>query len=206
MSTPLQEKCKHCNKSSLSLLLLRPSPIALDGRLAPLGSDAVQSSEDLVDELMPSRRPTESRPVLRYLRPGFVHVYIPKPPPRVKQWLVYQVTERAELIAHTEPDFDPATPGKVCRRIDHNPVGRIALALPQAHLIDEVWLAYSANTWDETLRGRNAANPEVMHQVVLGGCRAWGVPRAGGQSGGQTRRRRGRGAGPTTSRQRRVPP
>ena len=60
-----------CNPSGLSLLLLRASPIAKDAKLAPLGAEAVKSADALVEGLVPARKPTESRMVLRLLRAGF---------------------------------------------------------------------------------------------------------------------------------------
>jgi hypothetical protein len=164
--------CEFCNKSSLSLLLLRPSPVALDSRLKPAGSDAVASDMGLVSDLLPARNPTQSRPVLRLLRAGFVHVYAPNPPKPMPNWLVYQVTDNGDLHPHTNPSFNPLRPPEACRAPQHNPMGIRLLTIPQAHLVGTIWVAFSANLWDDKLKARNAANPNVMSQVHLTGASA----------------------------------
>jgi len=169
MTKKTTDGCEHCNKSSLSLLLLRPSPVAKVGPLVPPGAAAVQSDDGLVEGLIPARRPTESRTVLRLLRAGFVHVYIPDPPAPLKQWLVYQVTENGDLIAQSNPTFNPSTPPQACARKGHNALGMRILTLPQAHKLDQIWIAFSSNLWNDKLRAQNAANPKAMQQVQLQG-------------------------------------
>jgi hypothetical protein len=163
------EGCEHCNKSKLSLLLLRPSPVAGLATLAPTGSSAVVGDAGLTDPLLPSRKPTESRTVLRLLRQGFVHVYIPNPPKPLSNWLVYQVNDNGDVHPHTHPAFNPQQPPAACARDDHNALGSRLLTLPQAHKIASVWIAFSANLWSDQLRADNAANPNVMRQVFIGG-------------------------------------
>ena len=75
MTTTAQD-CKHCQKSSLSLLLLRPSPLANDAKLRPAGADKVTADAALVNPFVPPGL-TQSKPVLRLLRAGYVHLYIP---------------------------------------------------------------------------------------------------------------------------------
>lgn len=169
MTAPPSSQCEHCNKSSLSLLLLRPSPVARSGPLVPPGSQAVQDAAALATGLVPARQPTESRTVLRLLRAGFVHVYVPSPPPGMNSWLVYQVTDNADLIPQGNPAFNPAQPPQACARNGHNASGMRLLTLPQAHRLGTIWLAYSANLWSDTVRARNAANPKVMQAVNLAG-------------------------------------
>lgn len=170
MNTTLKQGCDACNKSVLSLLLLRPSPIANEPLLAPVGSGAVNSADGFVDGLVPERKPTESRYVLRLLRAGYVYVYIPSPPPGVRNWLVYRVRDNADLIAQTDPVFaqNPLPPR--CGTVGHNAMGMRLLPIPQAHKISSVWIAYSANLWSDKLKGQNAANPKVMQQVNLASC------------------------------------
>lgn len=162
-----QQGCETCNKSGLSLLMLRASPIAKDAKLAPLGSDAVSSADAMVEGLVPARKPTESRIVLRLLRAGFVHVYIPSPPPGMKSWLVYRVTEGADLIADSNPVFVQMPQPPACSRDGHNTAGMKLLHLPQAHKLSTIWVAYSANLWSDKLKSRNAANPKAMQQISL---------------------------------------
>lgn len=160
--------CDTCNASVLSLLLLRASPIAKVGPLVPLGAQSVESDDALLTGLLPKRAPTESRYVLRLLRAGYVHVYIPAPPKGMKNWLVYRVTEQADLVPEDSEWF--AQNGNVnCKRTgSHNFVGMKLLKLPQAHKIDGIWIAYSANLWNKKLREQNKANGKVMQFVPIG--------------------------------------
>lgn len=168
-TTTQTSRCEHCNRSSLSLLLLRPSPVAKAGPLVPSGAAAVADAGALAQGLLPARVPTESRTVLRLLRAGFVHVYLPSPPPGVKPWQVWQVTDNGDLVAQSNPAFNPAMPPAVCARQDHNAAGMRLLPLAQAHKLGSVWIAFSGNLWNDTLRARNAANPKAMQQVNLAG-------------------------------------
>lgn len=169
-TTNSQAGCERCNKSGLSLLLLRPSPIANDTRLAPVGAHAVVNADGLAEGLVPARKPTESRYVLRMLRAGYVHVYIPSPPPGMKSWLVYRVTDAANLIAQSDPVFSQMPQPPSCRRDGHNVAGMKLLHIPQAHKIGSIWVAYSANLWSDKLKAQNAANPKAMQQVSLQSC------------------------------------
>jgi hypothetical protein len=169
MSTTPQG-CDTCNKSVLSVLLLRPSPISLDTKLAPIGADKLKNADSYAQGLLPSRRPTQSRFVLRLLRAGYVHVYIPSPPPGMKQWLLYRVTDGADLIVQTDPVFSQMPTPAACSRNGHNAAGMKLLAIPQAHKISSIWIAYSANIWNDSLRAKNAANPDVMQQISLSSC------------------------------------
>jgi hypothetical protein len=162
--------CEACNKSGLSLLLLRPSPIAKDARLAPVGSAAVVDASAVVSGLVPLERPVESRYVLRLLRAGYVHVYIPSPPPGVRAWQVFRVTDAADLIAQDNPVFGQQPQPPACKRAGHNVAGMKLLPIPQAHKITTLWIAYSANLWTDTIKARNAANPKAMQKVNLLAC------------------------------------
>jgi hypothetical protein len=160
--------CDKCNKSSLSLLLLRPSPIAKSGPLVPVGAAGVVVAPALVKGLLPTRLPTESRFVLRLLRAGYVHVYIEKPPSGVKNWSVFRVTEEADLVEQGSSLLNP-NGSVVCPTKGHNASGLKTLNIPQAHLVTELWIAYSANLWSKALRDQNAAKPSLMQKIVLAG-------------------------------------
>jgi hypothetical protein len=168
-TTSLQAGCDACNKSSLSLLLVRPSPIATESQLAPLGSSSVVSADGLITGLVPARKPTESRYVLRLLRAGYVHVYLPSPPPGMKDWLTYRVSDAADLIAQNNPVFNQVPEPQACSSKVHNKAGMKLLNIPQAHKVGTVWIAYSANLWSDKLKAQNAANPKAMQQVNLQG-------------------------------------
>ena len=167
--TPLQtQRCEHCNRSGLSLLLLRPSPVALDRRIAPVASSSIKSAGGLVSGLLPAM-PLQSRTVLRLLRSGFVHVYIPSPPKGVPKWLHFRVSDNADLHRAGTPAYGAAQP-QVCAAQGHNALGMRLLPIPQAHLINEIWIAYSANHWTDEIKSVNAANPAAMQKISLRAC------------------------------------
>lgn len=170
MTAQTPNSCHACQKSSLSLLLLRPSPIPKGPDLRLAGGDAIQTDAAVLTGVVPTRAPTESRFGLRLLREGYVHVYIPAPPPRVKHWQVFRVTAQADLIPESNPLF--AQPGKsvACNEKHHNPTGLKLLELPQAHAIKgSIWIAYSANLWNDALRKKNAGNKAAMQEIKLSG-------------------------------------
>lgn len=172
MSTD-SNSCPDCNKGSFSLLLLRPSPIAKSrtSGLVPVGAAGIASNPALVDGLVPARKPTESRYVLRLLRAGYVYIYIPEPPPGFnKPWLVWRIMENGDIISQKNPIFGK-NPYEACARKGHNAVGMKLLEIPQAELLvgQTLWIAYSANLWGETQYKINGANPKVMRQFVIGG-------------------------------------
>jgi hypothetical protein len=167
MSTTAKTGCEACNKSTLSLLLLRPSPIARDPRLVPQGATGLADSSGLVGGLVPLATPTESRYALRLLRAGFVHVYIPAPPSGVKPWQVWRVNDAGDLIAQDNPVFAQQPQPPSCGRSGHNVAGMKLLSLPQAHKINTLWIAYSANLWTDVVKAKNAGNSQVMQRIDL---------------------------------------
>nr|WP_157359696.1 T6SS effector BTH_I2691 family protein [Caldimonas brevitalea] len=120
--------------------------------------------------LLPERRPSESRFALRLLRRGYVYVYIASPPPGVKNWLVYRVTDQADLLPEGHSLFVPRKADATCSTAGHNTTGMKLLSLPRAHLLSDLWMAYSGNLWSDALKARNAANPNAMQYVSLDGC------------------------------------
>lgn len=173
MSTDSSDNCADCHKSSFSLLLLRPSPIAKSqaSGLIPLGAPGIISDHSLVAGLVPAREPTESRYALRLLREGYVYIYIPKVPKGFKSnWLIYRVMNNGDLIPQGNPIFDQ-NPYKACSRDGHNSAGMKLLEIPKADLLvgKTLWIAYSANLWNDTLLSRNGANPRAMRSFVIGG-------------------------------------
>ncbi|MBS1210675.1 MAG: hypothetical protein H6R19_3073 [Proteobacteria bacterium] len=162
--------CEACHKSSLSLLLLRPSPVANDPALAVTGAEKVVPPVPLFQGVTPTRTPTESRYALRLLREGYVHVYIPKPPAGVKPWQIHRVTPQADLVPETSSLFKDVGGAVSCTRSEHNPFGLKILTLPKGLPVDSsIWIAYSANLWNKDLRTKNAANPLAMQQISLAG-------------------------------------
>lgn len=164
-----QQGCDVCNKSSLSLLLLRPSPIATHSDLQAPGSAATVPYDELVTPLIPAGL-RDSRPVLRLLREGYVHLYIPS----TKQWRTWRVTDEADMLEQSHPAFGTPSVSTACCRKGHNYSGFKLVKIPQAHelLGQSIWLAFSANLWSDKLRTQNQANPKVMVEVKLGNASA----------------------------------
>lgn len=171
MTSPAKSRCEDCDKSTLSLLLLRPSPVAKAGPLKAAGSDLVASDAAVMAGLLPAKTPTESRFALRLLREGYVHLHIPAPPAGVKSWYVYRVSATGDLIEQKNGLFELPEKVTACRQPWHNPTGFKLLRIPSAHLLmkKKLWIAYSANLWSDKLRAKNAANPQAMQEISLAG-------------------------------------
>lgn len=174
--TATAQDCKQCQKSSLSLLLLRPSPLANDAKLRPAGADKVAADSALVSPFIPPGL-TQSKPVLRLLRAGYVHLYIPSrdtDQPKDKPWHTWRVTDEADLLAETHPLFATPSVSSVCCRSGHNVWGFKLLPLPNAHELmgQSIWLAFSANLWSAKLKKQNKANPQAMVEIKLGQAKA----------------------------------
>ena len=162
--------CDVCNKSSLSLLLLRPSPIANSPLLAAAVARGVAADPAVLTGMLPSPAPKQSRFALRLLRAGYVHIYLPSPPAGVPNWLVYRVTEQADLVPERSELFAQTDASVRCSRPGHIAMGLKVVSIPQAHKVSELWVAYSANLWNDTLRGKNKADPAVMQKISLQSC------------------------------------
>lgn len=155
--------CKHCEKTCLSFLPLRPSPVAKDGDLAWLGTaEMACHPAALAASLGVQLR--RSHLALRLLRRGYLHIYLPKAPPG-QQWRVYHVDDDANLRLLGEglsraPALDaPIAP---CRTAGHDAAGQKLATIPDARAMGTVWLAYSANLWNTRLRDQNKGNPHAM--------------------------------------------
>jgi hypothetical protein len=164
-----QQGCDACNKSGLSLLLVRPSPIANHSDLQAPGSANAVADGALVNPFIPAGL-TESRPVLRLLREGFVHLYIPSK----GLWRTWRVTDRADVLEQNHPLFATPSVDASCCRKGHNASGFKLIHIPQAHELmgQSIWLAFSANRWSDRLKGQNKANPKAMVEVKLGSANA----------------------------------
>lgn len=139
----------------------------------PLGAPSIKSEPSHVSGLVPQSPPNESRYALRFLREGYVYVYIEKTPAGFSygNWLVYRVCENGDILSQSNPLFD-MHPYKPCgRKEEHNTQGMKVLTLPEAHLLmgSTLWIAYSPNFWSDNLKSQNAANKEVMQKIILGG-------------------------------------
>ena len=163
--------CDKCNRSSLSLLLLRPSPVPLDPQvgLGMFGLDKVESDLPLMEGLLPDAKITQSRFALRLLRPGYLHVYYKKPVATAPDWQVFRITSGADLIPEGDPLFAQKDVDFKCSDKQHNPSGLKLLNIPQAHKVKKIWIAFSANQWSKEIRAKNKENPAVMQSIEIAG-------------------------------------
>lgn len=155
--------CRHCEKSCLSFLPLRPSPVAKEAGLAWLGSSQMATHPGALAASL-GVQPLQSDLALRLLRRGYLHIYLPKAPPG-QQWRVYHVDEDANLRLLGEglsraPALD--APMAPCRTAGHDAAGQKLATIPHARAMGTVWLAYSANLWNTRLRDQNKANCQAM--------------------------------------------
>ncbi|KQV82263.1 hypothetical protein ASD15_09420 [Massilia sp. Root351] len=162
--------CDVCRKSSLSLLFLRPSPIAKSKLIAATGADKVAADAAVTGGLLPMPLPRQSRFALRLLRAGYVHIYVESPPAGVPNWLVYRVTEHADLVPESHELFSQPDAPVPCKRPEHIATGMKVAGIPQAHKIKELWVAYSVALWSDKLRDKNKADPLVMQKISLQSC------------------------------------
>lgn len=174
--TNAAQNCKHCQKSSLSLLLLRPSPVALDPRLRPVGAAQVTADATLVTPMVPTDL-KQSKTVLRLLRAGYVHLYIPSRDTGQSPnnaWHTWRVTDEGDVLAQTHPLFAAPSTSAVCKRTGHNVSGFKLIQIPDAHELmgQSIWLAFSANIWNTKLKQQNKANAQAMVEVKLGQTKA----------------------------------
>jgi hypothetical protein len=161
--------CDKCKKSSLSLLLLRPSPLGLSAGTAPYGADKVKSDPTVVEGLLPTKLPTESRFALRMLRAGYLHVYI-EYKESAPAWKVFRVTADSDLLPESDALFAQKDATVTCTNVaDHIKAGRKLLTIAQAHTVKGVWIAFSGNLWSDKIKKRNQAKGPAMQEVLLAG-------------------------------------
>src|SRR5690606_3417931 len=121
---------------SASLLLVRPSLVSNDPALGVPGAAQVRCEAGLLDGRVPARPAARSRHVLRLLRSGYVHVYLPRPPQGMAPWLVYRITEEADVHPDADPVFAQHPAPARCSRNGHNTAGMKLLQIPRAGEID----------------------------------------------------------------------
>ncbi|MDW5419256.1 T6SS effector BTH_I2691 family protein [Iodobacter sp. CM08] len=156
----MTETCRACEKSGLPILLVRPSVIANKADLQPPGS-AKLLSHAIAQKAAQLATPKQSRYVLRTLRRGYLYVFYETPPAGKKDgWDIYRITPEGALYSTSHPSFYLAEPFS-CNKSGHLHKVRL-LTIPQAHKTGKIWLAYSANLWNDTLKKANQANPKVM--------------------------------------------
>ena len=81
----------------------------------------------------------------------------------------YRITEQSDIVPDSEPLFSQPGANIQCSSTAHNAAGLRVLTIPQAHRINTIWIAYSANKWCDKLKAKNAANPDAMQRIDLAG-------------------------------------
>lgn len=158
-----EKSCSVCLRSGLGILLTRPGLLANDPQLVAAGSNAIKTHPSALQPLQ-LPKPEASRYILRSLRAGYLHVYYPKHPISGQAaWEVFRISEEGTLFPESHPDFKSTAKLQCSTPIHH--ISTRVLAIPQAHLVDSVWLAYSANLWNDKLKAQNKANPAAMQEI-----------------------------------------
>jgi hypothetical protein len=81
----------------------------------------------------------------------------------------YRITDQSDVVPDSEPLFSQPSANIQCSSTAHNAAGLRVLTIPQAHRINTIWIAYSANKWCDKIKAKNAANPDAMQRIDLAG-------------------------------------
>ncbi|SEK16667.1 MULTISPECIES: T6SS effector BTH_I2691 family protein [unclassified Variovorax] len=160
--------CKKCEKSGLSILLVRPTAVATDSEIAPQGSAALRTHAGTVTAFGLPDLEAKSKYALRLLRrEGYAYVFFPgeKPAGQVGRWLAYRVHDKAALIQKGEFAFEDSS--FACdKKITHpHDVRTICIADPER--IATVWVGFSMNWWSDAIKARVARSLKASGMVEL---------------------------------------
>ncbi|WP_341887647.1 T6SS effector BTH_I2691 family protein [Variovorax sp. YR752] len=165
--------CRICdNKAGLSILLVRPGAIATDADFAPAEAPRLLTHEPSVKALsLPALK--KSRHVLRMLRQGgFVYVYYTKCPPQlIKSWQAYRVQGSGALVPESQIVWADREASFACsvKPTHPNDVRTLCIQLPEKEpgSAGPVWIGFSMNWWDDTMRAQVQANPAAAGMVCI---------------------------------------
>lgn len=160
--------CKKCEKSGLSILLVRPTAVATDPELAPQGSAALRTHAGTVTAFGLPDLEANSKYALRLLRrEGYAYVFFPgeKPAGQVGRWLAYRVHDKAALVQQGEFAFEDSS--FACdKKITHpHDVRTICIADPER--IATVWVGFSMNWWSDAIKARVTRSLKASGMVEL---------------------------------------
>lgn len=151
-------KCGFCERDGYPILPVRyavlPNYVAASG-VKPLSAVSTLDAFD-------SQKLKANKYALRILRKGFVHVYLGK----AGMWQSYVVTEDGYLRVLADPDDPdwkterPLT--EACKRAGDN-IPASFITIP--HGYEKVWIAFSENVWNSTVRGKFEGDPARRMQL-----------------------------------------
>ena len=151
-------KCGFCERDGYPILPVRyavlPNYVAASG-VKPLSAVSMLDAFD-------SQKLKANKYALRILRKGFVHVYLGK----AGMWQSYVVTEDGYLRVLADPDDPdwkterPLT--EACKRAGDN-IPASFITIP--HGYEKVWIAFSENVWNSTVRGKYEGDPAKRMQL-----------------------------------------
>lgn len=159
--------CKKCEKSGLSILLVRPTAMAIEPEIAPAGAALLKPHEGTVAALgLPSLK--KSNHALRLLRrEGYVYVYFPdeKPVGQIKRWQAWRVHDKGALIQ--QGDFVFETSEFSCDKKITHPHDVRTLCFAEPERIAKVWVGFSMNWWSDGLKAKVASDLKAAGMVEI---------------------------------------
>ncbi|MDH6168429.1 hypothetical protein M2282_003582 [Variovorax boronicumulans] len=164
-----KENCKKCEKSGLSILLVRPSAISDVQEIAPPNAHRLATYRNEVHRNaleLPSLK--RARYVFRLLREGgYVYVYYPgaKPKKLLKPWEVYKVHAQGALLP--EGEFSHSSSDFACSRQSTHPHDVRTICIEEPNIVGKVWIGFSMNFWSDAIKARMAQSADARTQAGM---------------------------------------
>lgn len=160
-------QCKRCDKSGLSILLVRPTAIAKDDAFAPADANKLLTHDAVIQALgLPEIK--QSRYALRLLRQGgYVYVYYPagKPKKLRKNWEAYRVSAQGAMLPEGEFVFDKTE--AACSRKATHPHDLRTICIEEPKQVGTVWIGFSMNWWSDKIKRDVAKDPRAAGMVKV---------------------------------------
>jgi hypothetical protein len=160
--------CKKCEKSGLSILLVRPTAVATDPEIAPQGAAALATHAPTVDAFALPKLEAKSKYALRLLRrEGYVYVFFPneKPEGQIGRWLAWRVHDKAALMPQGEFVFEDSS--FACDKKITHPHDVRTLCIAEPKRIAKVWIGFSMNWWSDKVKAQVSANLKAAGMVEV---------------------------------------
>ena len=160
--------CKKCEKSGLSILLVRPTAVATDPDIAPQGVAALDAHAATIEAFGLPKLEARSKYALRLLRrEGYVYVFFPnkKPEGQIGQWLAYRVHDKGALIPQGEFVFEDSS--FACDKKITHPHDARTLCIADPQRIAKVWIGFSMNWWSDKVKAQVAGNLKAAGMVEV---------------------------------------